>query len=572
MFWRPASHVQQIGFFNLVHNNGNAGYLDVGVGVTTFLLAGRFFEATAKRRTGNALHSLATVQAKDVAVLDASGAEHRLPIGELRIGDRFVVRPGETIATDGVVITGRSAVDRSLLTGESVPQDVGPGDEVVGGTVSVAGRLVVLASTVGSATQLAQIARLVEDAQNQKAAIQRLGDRIAGIFVPAVLALATFTLVVWLASGGTPDHAFSAALSVLIVACPCAIGLATPTALLVATGRGARLGIFFKGYQGIEISRHIDTVVLDKTGTVTEGRMRVVDVAGAPGVGRAELLRWAGALEQASEHAIAQAITDLAVQELGSLPLVEHFEAEPGLGARGVVGGHQICVGRSELFSTSLSLLETTIAERCSVWQALGRSAVLVGRDDVVVGAIALADTVRPSAAPAVADLQALGLRCLLLTGDNEHTARAVAESIGVTDVIANTLPADKVGVIRRLQQQGRSVAMIGDGINDAPALASADLGIAVGSGTDVAMNAADLIIVRVDLQVAAMAVNLARQTLKTIRRNLLWAFGYNLVALPLAAVGLLNPLIAGAAMALSSSFVVWNSSRLGRQSIRTSM
>jgi heavy metal translocating P-type ATPase len=405
--------------------------------------------------------------------------------------------------------------------------------------------------------------RLVEDAQNEKASVQRLADRISNVFVPVVLLIAVATLSGWLLAGSSTEHAFSAAISVLIIACPCALGLATPTALLVASGQGARLGIFFKGYQALEASRAVDMVILDKTGTITTGKMTVTDLAVVSGTDRAAVLRVAGALEQASEHLLARAITATAHEELGVLPPVEEFEALPGLGARGVVEGHEISIGRRELFPTAA--LPAAIADSCAVWEARGRTAVLVGRDGEVVGAIAIADTIRPTAAAAVSDLRALGLDCLLLTGDNERTARAVAESIGVTEVVAGALPAEKVELIRAFQAQGRSVAMVGDGINDGPALAVADLGLAVGSGTDVAINAADLIVVRDDLRVVASAVELARRTLKTIRGNLAWAFGYNVVAIPLAALGFLNPLIAGAAMVLSSGFVVWNSSRLGR-------
>jgi cation-transporting P-type ATPase A/B/Cu+-exporting ATPase len=420
--------------------------------------------------------------------------------------------------------------------------------------------LIVRATKVGRDTQLAQMMRLVEEAQNGKAAVQRLADRISGYFVPAVLAAAALTLGGWLLAGGSAEQAFNASLSVLIIACPCALGLATPTALLVASGRGASLGIFFKNYQSLEASRQVDTVVLDKTGTVTEGQMSVTELECAHGIERTALLRWAGALEQASEHPVARAIASVARQELGALPPVDSFVALPGLGARGTVEGHHIAIGRSQLFA---AVPVADLAARCKEWEALGRTAVLVVRDDEVVGAVGLADTVRPSAAPAVRQLQALGLHCILLTGDNEPTARAVAKSIGVTDVVAGALPPDKVALIRRLQAEGRSVAMVGDGVNDGPALATANLGLAVGSGTDVAMNAADLIIVRDDLRVVAAAIALARRTLRTIRGNLAWAFVYNTAAIPLAAMGRLNPLMAAAAMALSSGLVVFNSSRL---------
>jgi heavy metal translocating P-type ATPase len=546
----------------LTHQSGGALYFDVAAGVTTFLLAGRYFEAVSRRRTGNVLRSLAAIGAKDVAVLDAAGSERRLSVGELRLGDCFVVRPGETVATDGVVVSGHSTIDRSAMTGESLPVDVAANDAVVGGTISLGGRLVVQATKIGRDTQLAHMMRLVEDAQNDKAAVQRLADRIASVFVPAVLVCAALTLSGWLLAGGTAEEAFNAALSVLIIACPCALGLATPTALLVASGRGATLGIFFKGYSALEASRQVDTVVLDKTGTVTEGRMSVTDVEVAPGVERAALLRWAGGLEAASEHAVARAIATTALKEVGALPPVDRFVALPGLGARGTVEGRQIAIGRSQLFAGSVSVPSNLVA-CCRAWEVLGRTTVLVTCDDAVIGALALADTIRPSAADAVRDFTALGLRCILLTGDNELAARAVGAAIGVSEVVADALPADKVALVRRLQSDGRSVAMVGDGINDGPALATADLGLAVGSGTDVAINAADLIIVRDDLRVVATAISLARRTLRTIRGNLIWAFAYNVAAIPLAAAGRLNPLIAAAAMALSSGFVVYNSSRL---------
>jgi P-type Cu+ transporter len=563
IFWRDTSSAPRTVLFVLAHQSGGAIYIDVAVGVTTFLLAGRYFEARSKRRTGNALRSLAAVAAKDVAVLDALGVEHRLPVAQLAVGAQFVVRPGETVASDGEIVFGHSAIDRSAMTGESLPVDVGPGDRVVGGTVTVGGRLVVKATKIGRDTQLAHMVQLVENAQNQKAAVQRLADRIAGVFVPVVLVIALVTLAAWLMVGGSTEQAFSAALSVLIIACPCALGLATPTALLVASGQGARLGIFFKSYEALEASRQIDTVVLDKTGTVTEGKMTVTDVEGAPGIERATLLRWAGALEQASEHLVARAIAAAAKTELGALPPVHGFVTQPGVGARGTVDGHRISVGKTDLFAYRTGTLPANVAAQCAEWESLGRTTVLVGRDDTIVGAVAVADTIRPSAASAVQGLKALGLHCVLLSGDNESTTRAVGAAIGVTDVVASALPSDKVAVIRRLQDEGRSVAMVGDGVNDGPALACADLGLAIGSGTDVAINAADLIIVRDDLGVLVTAIELARRTLKAIRGNLAWAFGYNVAAIPLAACGFLNPLIAGAAMALSSGFVVWNSSRL---------
>ncbi len=554
---------------SLHHLPGGAIYLDVAGGVVTFLLAGRYYEARWRLRSGSALRSLVAVGAKDVAVLDAAGAERRIPVSLLQVGDRFVVRPGETVAADGDVETGRSSLDRSAMTGESLPVEAGPGDPVVGGTVSVDGRLVVRATSVGRDTQLAHMVRLVEDAQSQKASVQRLADRIAAVFVPAVVVIAVVTLVGWLASGASTQHALSAAISVLIIACPCALGLATPTALLVASGQGARLGIFFKGYEALEVSRRIDMVLMDKTGTVTEGSMSVVDLTSSPDVDRDDVLRWAGAVEFASGHPIARAVTDAALDRVGSLPDVEAFSVCAGLGAQGTVEGHAITVGREEVHvdpdrgATIPAIVPASVAGRCAEWEEAGHTTVLVGRDGVVVGALALTDRPRPSAAAAVAALRDLGLHCVLVTGDSASTARAVGRAVGIDDVVAGALPSGKVDLIRRLQVEGHSVAMIGDGVNDGPALASANLGLAVGSGTDVAINAADLIIVRDDLRVAATAIDLSRRTLRTIHSNLVWAFAYNVAAIPLAAFGLLNPLIAGAAMAMSSAFVVLNSSRL---------
>jgi cation-transporting P-type ATPase A/B/Cu+-exporting ATPase len=562
MFFRDTSRTARSLLYVLIHQSGGAIYIDVAAGVTTFLLAGRYFEATSRRRTGNALSSLAALAAKEVSVLDSSGNETRVAVSALNVGDQFVVRPGETIATDGIVLSGDSTIDRSAMTGESVPVDVSPGDQLTGGTVSVGGRLIVEATRVGSATQLAQMMKLVEDAQNEKAAVQRLADRISRVFVPTVLAIATVTLAGWLIAGGNVEHAFNAAVSVLIIACPCALGLATPTALLVASGRGARLGIFFKGYQAFEASQQVDTVVLDKTGTITTGQMAVTDIETAAGVSPPSLLRLAGAVEQASEHLIAVAITTKARQDAGAIPQVESFSALPGLGATGVIDGIEISIGRPELFAGSVP---EQISASCERWASEGKTVVMVRRGKDVIGAISLADSIKPSAASAVSDLKALGLRCILMTGDNRATAESVASAVGITEVVAGALPTEKVSEIRRLQTEGHSVAMVGDGVNDGPALAVADLGLAVGSGTDVAINAADLIVVRDDLRVVAEAIDLARRTLKTIRGNLAWAFGYNVVAIPLAACGLLNPLIAGAAMVLSSGFVVWNSSRLGR-------
>jgi P-type Cu+ transporter len=558
MFWRDSSRVSQSILFMLVHRSAGAIYLDVAAGVTTFVLAGRYFEAWSRQRSGNALRALAAVGAKDVGVIDATGFERRRPVASLAVGDRFIVRPGETVATDGEVVFGQSAVDRSVLTGESQPLDVAQGDMVVGGTVSTSGRLVVRATKVGRDTQLAQMLRLVEHAQNEKAAVQRLADRVCNVFVPAVLLVALGTLAAWLLLGYQSQQAFTAALSVLVIACPCALGLATPAALYVAAGEGAQAGIFFKGYRALEASKEVDTVVLDKTGTLTEGKMKVTDIASAPGTDPSTLLRWAGALEQASEHPVAVAIAARATATLGPLPEVHSFVATPGLGAEGMVEGHRITIGRPSSESAP-----SDVATQAAAWERQGQTAVLVWCDGAVVGSLAIADTMRISAVPAVQRLQQLGLRCVLMSGDNEVTAQAVADSLGITDVVAEALPGDKVNVIRRLQAEGHSVAMVGDGVNDGPALVAADLGLAVGSGTDVAINAADLIVVRDDLRAVATAIDLSRRTLRTIHGNLIWACVYNAAAIPLAAFGLLNPLIAAAAMALSSGFVVWNSSRL---------
>ena len=563
MFWLDAGHGQQATLSQPHHLPGGAIYLDVAAGVTTFLLAGRYFEATWRLRSGSALRSLAKIGAKAVSVLDASGVEARIPIAHLHVGDRFIVRPGETVATDGLVESGRSSIDTSAMTGESTPHEVETGDRVLGGTVAADGRLIVRATGVGADTQLAHMVRLVEEAQNQKAAAQRLADRISGVFVPTVIAIAVGTFLAWLAAGDSVAGAFGTALSVLIIACPCALGLATPTALLVASGRGARAGIFFKQFRALELSRDVDTVVLDKTGTLTVGQMTVAGVASADGVDRTDVLRWAGAVEGASEHPVGRAINTYATTVAGHVPQVEDFRAHPGLGVEGRVDGVRVTVGRSDLVLDAGLQAPSNLVEACAGWERLGQTSVMVQRDGEIVGAFAIADAPRDSAAAAVADLHELGLTCVLMTGDNAATARAVADAVGIQEVIAGALPSEKVEIIRRLQADGHSVAMVGDGINDGPALANADLGIAVGSGTDVARNAADIIIVRDDLRVITTAIDLSRRTHQTIRGNLIWAFAYNIAAIPLAAAGLLNPLIAAGAMALSSGFVVWNSARL---------
>ncbi|MFS1303564.1 heavy metal translocating P-type ATPase [Streptosporangium longisporum] len=549
--------------FTIERSDGSGNiYLEAAAGVTAFILAGRYFETRSKRRAGAALRALMELGAKDVAVL-RDGAEIRVPSGELTIGDRFVVRPGEKIATDGVVEEGTSAVDASMLTGESVPVEVGVGDAVTGATVNAGGRLLVRATRVGSDTRLARMARLVEDAQNGKARIQRLADRISGVFVPVVIALAVGTLGYWLGTGGGAGAAFTAAVAVLIIACPCALGLATPTALMVGTGRGAQLGILIKGPEVLESTRRVDTVVLDKTGTVTEGAMTLVGVHLADGEDETEVLRLAGALEHASEHPIARAVARGAAERVGELPAVEDFAGLEGLGVQGVVDGHAVLVGRPALLAEWSQHLPADLEEALTAAQAAGRTAVAVGWDGRARAVLTVADTVKPTSAEAIRRLRALGLRPVLLTGDNESVARSVAAEVGIDEVIAGVLPADKVDVVKRLQSEGRSVAMVGDGVNDAAALAQADLGLAMGTGTDAAIEASDLTLVRGDLRVAADAIRLSRRTLATIRGNLFWAFAYNVAALPLAALGLLNPMIAGAAMAFSSVFVVGNSLRL---------
>lgn len=564
LFWGTAGMAGMRHQFELTisRTDGTSNiYLEAAAGVTTFILAGRFFEVRSKRRAGAALRALLELGAKVVAVRK-DGVEHRIPIEQLAIGDEFVVRPGEKVATDGLVIEGSSAVDASMLTGESVPVEVGPGDQVVGATVNVGGRIVVRANRIGSDTQLAQMARLVEEAQSGKAQAQRLADRISGIFVPIVIALSLATLGFWIATTGSIAAAFTAAVAVLIIACPCALGLATPTALMVGTGRGAQLGILIKGPEVLESTRRIDTIVLDKTGTVTTGNMALLDVIAAPDEQPAEVLRLAGALEDSSEHPIGRAIAQAARDKVGQLPPVEGFANREGLGVQGIVDGHAMTVGRQLLADRSHHLPDSLTGSLGQA-ESEGKTAVVVSWDDTARGILVVADAVKPTSAEAVERLRALGLTPIMLTGDNAAAARAIAGQVGIDQVIADVLPRDKVEVVRRLQAEGKVVAMVGDGVNDAAALAQADLGLAMGTGTDVAIEASDLTLVRGDLRAVPAAIELSRKTLATIKGNLFWAFAYNIAAVPLAAAGLLNPMLAGAAMAFSSVFVLTNSLRL---------
>ena len=555
--------------FDLIPNQGAGAeeiYLEVAAVVTTFVLAGRYFEARAKRSAGAAITALLELGAREASVLDAHGDERRVPVEQLQVGDRFLVRPGEKVATDGVVDEGRSAVDLSLLTGESVPVEVGQGEQVPGASINAGGRLIVRATRVGADTVLAQIARLVTEAQSGKAPVQRLADRVSGVFVPVVVALAVATLGFWLGAGEGAGFAFMAAVAVLIIACPCALGLATPTALMVGTGRGAQLGLLIKGPEVLEATRRVDTVVLDKTGTVTSGRMSLAELVLDDGVEREDALRLVGAAEDASEHPVGRAIADAARREVGRLPALDAFSNREGLGVEATVDGDRLVLaGRARLLREWDFEIPAALEGALERAEQQGRTAVLAGWDGRARAALVVSDTVKPTSAAAIASLRGLGLRPILLSGDNERTARAVAEQVGIEEVIAEVLPADKAAVVRRLQDEGSVVAMVGDGVNDAPALAQADLGLAIGTGTDVAIEASDLTLVSGDLGAAVDAIRLSRATLRTIKQNLGWAFGYNLAALPLAAAGLLNPIVAGAAMALSSVSVVGNALRLRR-------
>jgi len=554
--------------FQLIPEQGGGTeeiYFEVAAVVTTFILAGRYFEARAKRRAGAALEALLELGAKEVSALEDDGTERRVPADQLEAGQLFVVRPGEKLATDGTVIEGHSAVDESLLTGESVPVDVGPGDAVTGATLNAGGRLVVRATRIGSDTALAQIGRLVTAAQTGKAPVQRLADRISGIFVPVVIVLAVATLGFWLGSDAGAAYAFTAAVAVLIIACPCALGLATPTALLVGTGRGAQLGLLIKGPEVLESTRRVDTIVLDKTGTVTTGKMTLQRIVVAEDTEEELALRLIGGLENGSEHPIARAIAEAARARLGGLPELKGFQSREGLGIEGVVEGEFAIAGRRSLLEDWRFAVPGELEAAMQAAEAQGQTAIAAGWGGVARAVFVVADQVKPTSAEAVGRLRDLGLRPVLLTGDNQATADAVAAEVGIDEVIAEVMPADKADIVMRLQDEGRVVAMVGDGVNDAPALAQADLGLAIGTGTDVAIEASDLTLVSGDLRAAADAIRLSRKTLGTIKGNLFWAFAYNVAALPLAITGFLNPLVAGAAMVFSSVFVVSNSLRLRR-------
>ncbi|MFC9996019.1 heavy metal translocating P-type ATPase [Nocardia sp. NPDC127526] len=567
LFFGDAGHPGMKHPFSLAITRGDSSsalYFEVAAVLITAILAGRYFETRSKEKAGSALRALLEMGAKDVSVL-RGGVETRIPVGDLRVDEEFLVRPGEKVATDGVVVHGNSAVDMSMLTGESVPVEVGPGDQVVGATVNAGGLLTVRATRVGADTQLAQMASLVEEAQNGKAPVQRLADQVAGIFVPIVIAIAVAALGFWLGTGAAVATAFGAAVAVLIIACPCALGLATPTALLVGTGRGAQLGILIKGPQVLESTRRIDTVVLDKTGTVTTGKMTLAEVIPAAGVDADELLSVAAAVEHGSEHPVAKAVVNGAKDRDLDTEQVDQFVSHGGKGVQGLVGDRAVVIGRTELLDDwSIQLPEALAAAKTEAEQA-GKTAIVVAWDGEARGILVIADAIKPTSAQAISEMRALGLTPVLLTGDNAATARTVADQVGIDEVIAEVLPSDKLDVVKKLQDQGKVVAMVGDGVNDAAALAQADLGLAMGTGTDVAIQAADLTLIRDDLRAVPTSIRLSRATLRTIKGNLFWAFGYNVAAIPLAAAGLLNPMLAGAAMALSSVFVVSNSLRLRR-------
>jgi Cu+-exporting ATPase len=549
--------------FNAPGHGTDEIYLEVAAAVTVFILAGRYFEARAKRSSSAAITALLELGAKHASVI-RDGVETTIPVGNLRVGDVFIVRPGEKIATDGTVTDGSSAVDASMITGESVPVEVAAGDDVIGGTLNAGGRLLVRATRVGADTELATMARLVEQAQNGKAEVQRLADRVSAVFVPIVIGLSLLTLAAWLVLGAAPEVAFTAAVATLIIACPCALGLATPTALLVGTGRGAQLGILIKGPQILESTRRVDTIVLDKTGTVTTGRMTVTDVVPVGGTDEFDLLRLTGAAETGSEHPIAKAIASAAHDRVGVLPEAESFSSQQGLGVQAIVEGHLVAVGRTSWLESQWGITVTEdLKQELEALEQQGRTVIAVAWDGHARGLVAVADRIKETSAAAVSELRRLGLTPMLLTGDNIRAARAVATEVGITDVRAEVLPAQKAEVVAQLQREGRVVAMVGDGVNDAVALATADLGIAMGTGTDVAIEASDLTLVRSDLVAVVDAIRLSRRTLKTIKSNLFWAFAYNVAAIPVAMAGMLNPLLAGAAMALSSVFVVSNSLRL---------
>ena len=553
---------------NMVMKAGDSThiYLEVAVAVTVFLLAGRYFEARAKNRAGDALRSLLALNARTATVI-RDAHEQTIDASQVRVGDLMVVRPGEIIPADGVVVEGNSSLDVSMLTGESVPTDVAPGDEIVGTTVNLTGRLIARATHVGAETTFAQITRLVRDAQTTKAPVQKLADRVSGIFVPTVIGLSIATFVAWYFLGDSTTQAFTAAVAVLIIACPCALGLATPTALMVGSGRAAQMGIVIKGVDVLQSTRRIDTVVFDKTGTITTGVMQLIDVVAARGTERTEILKFAGALEHASEHPVARAIASAARKELGILPSVTEFVSSPGMGTSGVVESQKVMVGRESLFNNSLIVIPGDLRDALTQARSAGNTAVLVVIAGLVKGVCVVADQPKPTSAQAIAELSKLGLRSVLLTGDNDATAAAIALQVGIENdgqhVIAGVLPDEKVRVVADLQNRGYAVAMVGDGVNDAAALAQADVGVAMGTGTDVAMHASDLTIISGDLRLVADAILLSRATLRTITANVFWAFAYNTAAIPLAALGYLNPMWAGLAMAFSSIFVVTNSLRL---------